>query len=252
MSQAITHITFQTPSQAMTYQNKMKSVVLCGGKGVRMKAFVGENGAKHLLKICHETIIQRLLRQLFRAGVKEHILVVPRLFSQIRRNLDSLNESYGKCHYIETIGSKAGDLVNGLQMAYTPNTKVVVVMGDCVFIENEIIDFIQCDFSYNATKIIAGAVTLHSGTSGVFITGNVKSYTRKYLPNSIASAGIYLLHDTAVKFIIDNWDHIESSMFKLMDSCLKFGLKTECFIFRKAYDINTPETYQLCIVEIDS
>ena len=67
-----------------------KSIILCGGFGTRMGNLVSSEKPKHLLKVGNESIIERLMRQLFNSGINEHTIVVPNRSSSIVKHISNL------------------------------------------------------------------------------------------------------------------------------------------------------------------
>jgi dTDP-glucose pyrophosphorylase len=229
----------------------MESVILCGGLGTRMKPILSGITPKHMLKIHSETIIQRLLRQLSECGLAYHKIVVPIHDNTLKRHIEDFDGLYGQCTYVPTISNKCGDLLNGLALS-KKNSKLVFVMGDCVFLDEDIHSFIKSGLDNDETDMLAGVIRPKEFSSGVFVVGDIELFTRIPKPGCFHSAGIYCLTLSAVELMTKLWDGSDGFISNLVNSCISEGLSIKSRIMSTAYDNNTPESYWNCLQEIDS
>jgi N-acetylgalactosamine kinase len=112
------------------------SVVLCGGKGSRMRA-------KNLHKVCFPIVgrpaINRLLDQLESAGVREHVLVVGEEYQTVIREITELRDNAAFVYQINQNGTgNAARQAAHLLRAQGYEGNVLVVLGDKVLEETSI------------------------------------------------------------------------------------------------------------------
>jgi GTP:adenosylcobinamide-phosphate guanylyltransferase len=216
------------------------AVILCGGLARRM--CLPRGVPKQLLSLGSESIVGRLCRQLDQASVKRKMVVLPP-----EQETAVAFSQFTDLRFLRGTGSKAGDLVRGLASASRSFTEIVVVMGDCVFRQDELVRFVRGGYPDEVTSVLAGGTKEGPSGSGVYIVGDVAGYRRERDEEGIVSAGIYLMRSEAARFICRSWDVGENSMHRLMDRCVGRGLRTRRFLFSVAYDVNSPEDYQACL-----
>lgn len=226
----------------------MQAVILAGGKGRRLYPYTKEI-PKPLVEIDGRPIIEILLQQMQKCGIKEVIIALNHMSDQIQ---DVLKD-----------GSQFG-----LQIRYSHEEQPLSTVAPLKLIENLENDFIVAngdiltDFDFNdliqqhkisqAELTVAVTNRCHNIDYGVLETdssGMVASFKEKPKTNYLVSCGIYAFSKSVIERIPSN----QSFGFdNLMELYLKNKLPIHTYLFTKFWlDIGRPTDYEKAQTEYE-
>jgi NDP-sugar pyrophosphorylase family protein len=222
-------------------QNVPQAIILAGGVGSRIASMLEPGMPKQLLSIGSESIVERLVRQLDRSGVRRVHLVVPtesRAWSRFK------SSRYDLTYIAASSRSKAEDLVRALISLGPCEGATCVVMGDCVFDDEEFAAFFRG--VRDDIDLVVGVRPRGDKPSQSFAVGSTPRLTKRASPTAWPLAGVYLLSIAALAQAVVAYGFRQKSITLLLDRLVAVGMRAERRLFRNAHDINTFADYLGC------
>lgn len=169
----------------------MKAVILAAGKGTRLRNLIGDK-PKALLEIQGIPIIERVVRTIIKAGIKEIIVI-------IRRNAEIIEDFLIKKNlpvdfkFIKRNTKSAMFSFFALEK-YLKDSAFFLFTVDCVYNELKMIDFINFSKKSNADLVIATTHFIQDEKPVYVIVdenGNISTFGRNVGHSTFISAGVY-------------------------------------------------------------
>ena len=188
---------------------KTKAVILAGGFGTRLRPLTYTT-PKPLCRIMGESVIDRLLRLLFHAGINETIIstmYMPEAFNNI---INSNNEMKISIICETTPLGSAGGVKYALLNSDTDDaTDYIILSGDGIF-DFDINNIISFHYNKNADVTIVSCPCQNPSEYGVILTdkdGKITSFSEKpswsNIKSDMINTGIYVLKSDVINYIPD-------------------------------------------------
>lgn len=222
---------------------KVQGLVLAAGDGSRLRPDLPDGLPKQHLLVHGERIIERLLRQLTHAKVDNIHVVIPRAsrpWQKLLRNYPAVTPVFTTKH------GKAADLVEGLLRLASSRT-VLVAMGDCVYGDQDILDFVRQSRLARSSSVLVGVRADRSHRAKSFAFSRPVRLSKLASSDAWPSAGVYALDAPAQKRVVAVWDAKETSITRLVDRAICAGCVAEISALLHAHDINTIEDHRRCL-----
>lgn len=227
----------------------MKAVILAGGKGTRLAPYT-KILPKPLMPIGDMPILEILLRQIRRAGVKDVVLTVGHLAGLLRAFFQDgqqlgLNISYS---YEDKPLGTAGplSLINSLEETF------LVTNGD-VLTTMDMGTLMEYHCNSGATATIAThtrSVNVNLGVIQIDGNNQVTDYIEKPTYHFQVSMGIYVFDPRVLKYIPYN-QYLDFP--DLVLRMINAGEKVRCFPFEGYWqDLGRPDDYEQAVLEFES
>ena len=201
----------------------MKAIVLCGGKGTRLRPYT-YTIPKPMLPLGKKPILQYVLASLKRAGVTEAYLTVGYLHEQIEDYFKEGNKMGIKLHYsIEK--SEMGTAGSILPLEKKMDAPFVVMMGD--HLSN--LDIAAVIAAHKKSGNIATialnkkGVPLEYGVADLDASGNVERFREKPIVENYVNTGVYVFEPEIFKYIKPGEDFANNVFPRLLESGKKIG-----------------------------
>ena len=201
----------------------MKAIVLCGGKGTRLRPYT-YTIPKPMLPLGKKPILQYVLASLKRAGVTEAYLTVGYLHEQIEDYFKEGNKTGMRLHYsIEQ--SEMGTAGSILPLEKKLDAPFVVMMGD--HLSN--LDIAAVIAAHRKSGNIATialnkkGVPLEYGVADLDASGNVDRFREKPIVENYVNTGVYVFEPEIFKYIKPGEDFANNVFPRLLDSGEKIG-----------------------------
>lgn len=117
-------------------QNKMKGIILAGGRGTRLLPLT-EITNKHLLPIFNKAMIEYPLKTLLDAGIKDILIISGREYAGDFIEYLGSGSDYG-ANFTYKVQIEAGGIAHALSLAedFAGNGPITVILGDNIFADN--------------------------------------------------------------------------------------------------------------------
>ena len=203
----------------------MKAIVLCGGKGTRLRPYT-YTIPKPMLPLGKKPILQYVLSSLKRAGVSEAYLAVGYLHEQIEEYFGNGERAKTgmKLHYsVET--SEMGTAGSTLPLEDKMDGMFVVMMGD--HLSN--LDIAAVIAAHRKSGNIATialnkkGVPLEYGVADLDASGNVERFREKPIVENYVNTGVYIFEPEIFKYIKPGEDFANHVFPRLLQSGKKIG-----------------------------
>ncbi|OLD12310.1 MAG: hypothetical protein AUI50_07555 [Crenarchaeota archaeon 13_1_40CM_2_52_14] len=197
----------------------MKAAILAAGRGERLWP-LAEKNPKHLLPIAGEPLLQRTVRALVQAGVRDIVMVVQFEAEKIKNFFGDGQRLGCKIRYVKqkTLGGTA-DAVRTCENELEGQDRFLIVYGDNYYNEKALDKFVS---SSKSKDLLMGAAEVKDpsrfGTLQVR-KGNIVSIREKVASGNVGvvNAGIYVL-DNSIFSAIRKTRKSRRGEFELTDS----------------------------------
>ena len=199
--------------------NRLKAAILAAGRGERLWP-LAEMNPKHLLPIGGEPLLQRTVRALVQAGVREIVMVVQFEAEKIKNFFGDGQRLGCKIRYVKQkrLGGTA-DAVRTCENELEGQDRFLIVYGDNYYNEKALDKFVS---SSKSEDLLMGAAEVRDpsrfGTLQVK-KGNIVSIREKVASGNVGvvNAGIYVL-DNSIFSAIRKTGKSRRGEFELTDS----------------------------------
>jgi NDP-sugar pyrophosphorylase family protein len=196
---------------------------------------------KQLLSIGSESVVERLARQLKSNGVRRIHLVVPTQSQAWAR----FKESRDDLEYLPASNrSKAEDLVRAMVSLGPSDGAACVVMGDCVFDDEEFAALFRGP--RDGIDLVVGIRPRGDKPSQAFAVRPTGRLTKRPSPTAWPLAGVYILSVAAIGQTVSAYGFRQKSITLLLDRLVVAGMRAERRLLRNAHDINTIRDWLEC------
>jgi NDP-sugar pyrophosphorylase family protein len=204
----------------------MKAIVLCGGKGTRLRPYT-YTIPKPMLPLGKKPILQYVLSSLSHAGVTEAYLTVGYLHEQIEEYFGSGNGKNGvgmALHY-SVEESEMGTAGSTLPLEKKMDGTFVVMMGDHL----SSLDIAAVIAAHRKSGNIATialnkkGVPLEYGVADLDAQGNISRFREKPIVENHVNTGVYVFEPEIFKFILPGEDFANHVFPRLLQSGKKIG-----------------------------
>jgi dTDP-glucose pyrophosphorylase len=222
------------------------AVVMVGGEGQRLRPLT-DKVPKPLLKIGGQSIVERLIDGLARAGVREVYLTLNYKASMFEERLGSGEHLGVKLHYVRE--RKAMGTAGALSLLpHDLDGPIVVVNGDIVTTLDfrAVLDF---HWHHEGAITVAGVEHLSPIPYGVLQTvrHHLLGIEEKPQRRDLIAAGIYVLQPALTRFVPAN---APFGMPDLIERATTEGLPVHVFpIIEKWFDIGSPEEFERVLMQ---
>ncbi len=201
----------------------MKAIVLCGGKGTRLRPYT-YTIPKPMLPLGKKPILQYVLASLKRAGVDEAYLAVGYLHEQIKDYFKDGKQLGMKINYsIEK--SEMGTAGSILPLAGKMDGAFVVMMGDHLSSLDIAAVIAAHKKSGNIATIALNkkGVPLEYGVADLDANGNIARFREKPIVENHVNTGVYVFEPEIFKYIKPGEDFANNVFPRLLESKKKIG-----------------------------
>jgi len=204
-------------------RDTMKAIVLCGGKGTRLRPYT-YTIPKPMLPLGKKPILQYVLTSLKRAGVTEAYLTVGYLHEQIEEYFGDGKKAGMKLHY-SVEQSEMGTAGSILPLEKKMDGTFVVMMGD--HLSN--LDIAAVIAAHKKSGNIATialnkkGVPLEYGVADLDASGNIVRFREKPIVENFVNAGLYVFEPEIFKYIKPGEDFANNVFPRLLQSGKKIG-----------------------------
>ncbi|MCX6771175.1 MAG: nucleotidyltransferase family protein [Candidatus Micrarchaeota archaeon] len=201
----------------------MKAIVLCGGKGTRLRPYT-YTIPKPMLPLGKKPLLQYVLTALKRAGVSEAYLAVGYLHEQIEGYFKDGKQLGMKLRYsIEK--SEMGTAGSILPLEEKMDGAFIVMMGDHL----SSLDIAAVVAAHRKSGNIATialnkkGVPLEYGVADLDASGNIERFREKPIVENYVNAGVYVFEPEIFKHIKPGEDFANDVFPRLLESGQKIG-----------------------------
>ena len=204
----------------------MKAIVLCGGKGTRLRPYT-YTIPKPMLPLGKKPILQYVLSSLTRAGVTDAYLTVGYLHEQIEEYFGSGNGKNGvslRLHY-SVEKSEMGTAGSILPLEKKMNGTFVVMMGDHLSNLDIAAVIAEHKKSGNIATIALNkkGVPLEYGVADLAAGGHVVRFREKPIVENHVNTGVYVFEPEIFKYILPGEDFANNVFPRLLQEGKKIG-----------------------------
>ena len=203
----------------------MKAIVLCGGKGTRLRPYT-YTIPKPMLPLGKKPILQYVLSSLKRAGVTEAYLTVGYLHEQIEDYFGNGEKNKtGMKIYYSVEKSEMGTAGSILPLEKKMGGTFVVMMGD--HLSN--LDIAAVIAAHRKSGNIATialnkkGVPLEYGVADLDAGGNIARFREKPIVENYVNTGVYIFEPEIFKYIKPGEDFANHVFPRLLESGKKIG-----------------------------
>lgn len=204
-------------------RDTMKAIVLCGGKGTRLRPYT-YTIPKPMLPLGKKPILQYVLSSLKRAGVTDAYLTVGYLHEQIEDYFKDGGKLGMKLHYsIEK--SEMGTAGSILPLEKKMDAAFIVMMGDHLSNLNiaEVIAAHKKSGNIATIALNKKGVPLEYGVADLDASGNIERFREKPIVENYVNTGVYVFEPEIFKFIKPGEDFANHVFPRLLESGKKIG-----------------------------
>ena len=201
----------------------MKAIVLCGGKGTRLRPYT-YTIPKPMLPLGKKPILQFVLSSLARAGITEAYLTVGYLHEQIEAYFGDGSKFGLKLHYsVET--SVLGTAGSTIPLMGRMDDTFIVMMGD--HLSN--LDIAAVIAAHRKSGNIATlalnkkGVPLEYGVADLDAGGNIVRFREKPIVENYVNTGVYIFEPEIFKYIKPGEDFANHVFPRLLQSGKAIG-----------------------------
>lgn len=201
----------------------MKAIVLCGGKGTRLRPYT-YTIPKPMLPLGKKPILQYVLSSLKRAGVSEAYLTVGYLYEQIEGYFKD-GKQLGMKLYYSVEKSEMGTAGSILPLEKKMGAPFIVMMGD--HLSN--LDIAAVIAAHKRSGNIATialnkkGVPLEYGVADLDASGNIERFREKPIVENYVNTGVYVFEPEIFKYIKEGEDFANHVFPRLLESGKKIG-----------------------------
>jgi len=201
----------------------MKAIVLCGGKGTRLRPYT-YTIPKPMLPLGKKPILQFVLSSLSRAGISEAYLTVGYLHEQIEEYFGNGSKFGLKLHY-SVEKSEMGTAGSILPLAEKMDGPFVVMMGDHL----SSLDIASVIAAHKKSGNIATialnkkGVPLEYGVADLGEDGSIIRFREKPIVENYVNTGVYVFEPEIFKFIKPGEDFANHVFPRLLEAKKKIG-----------------------------
>ena len=203
----------------------MKAIVLCGGKGTRLRPYT-YTIPKPMLPLGKKPILQYVLASLKRAGVTEAYLTVGYLHEQIEAYFgNGEGRKTGMKLYYSVEESEMGTAGSILPLEKKMDAPFVVMMGD--HLSN--LDIASVVAAHRKSGNIATialnkkGVPLEYGVADLDAGGNIARFREKPIVENYVNTGVYVFEPEIFRYIKPGEDFANHVFPRLLESGKKIG-----------------------------
>ncbi|MFA6213874.1 MAG: nucleotidyltransferase family protein [Candidatus Micrarchaeia archaeon] len=201
----------------------MKAIVLCGGKGTRLRPYT-YTIPKPMLPLGKKPILQYVLSSLKRAGVSEAYLTVGYLHEQIEEYFGEGKKAGMKLYY-SVEKSEMGTAGSILPLEKKMDGTFVVMMGDHL----SSLDIASVIAAHKKSGNIATialnrkGVPLEYGVADLDADGSIVRFREKPIVENNVNAGVYVFEPGIFKYIKPGEDFANHVFPRLLEAKQRIG-----------------------------
>lgn len=196
----------------------MKAIVLCGGKGTRLRPYT-HSIPKPMLRLGRKPLLEYIIDYLQREGVVEVVLAVGHLKEQIIDYFGNGSKHGIKISYSEEEGElgTAGSVKKALSKI-SGEDDVLVLMGDQLtnLKLKELMKFHKSKNAFITIALKQSGIPLQYGTAELGSQGEITAFKEKPTIQSLINVGFYVLNKKALEYLPEKGDFAMDVFPKLL------------------------------------